>query len=193
MSSPGDPPLGYETPSFPSLNVQTLQDRTPQRTYTLYHISDVWKFTVIWTLITYTTFHLGAVFVALFNHGLKGSSWRYLWAIPITYLLIAGVEGLLAGSIVGLMYVGACVYSSVAAKLLGKANVSLRIKARSSVQGRLLRDEYVDPLYMGLHQRHCPHHLVVFCARRPLKMTSPSAFSFRVLNPLSATATADCC
>ncbi|KZZ95871.1 hypothetical protein AAL_04167 [Moelleriella libera RCEF 2490] len=103
MSSPGDPPLGYETPSFPSLNVQTLQDRTPQRTYTLYHISDVWKFTVIWTLITYTTFHLGAVFVALFNHGLKGSSWRYLWAIPITYLLIAGVEGLLAGSIVGLM------------------------------------------------------------------------------------------
>ena len=65
MSYPGDPPADYETPSFPSLNVRTLQDFTPQRTYTLYYISDVWKFTVMWTLLTYTFFHLGAVLVAL--------------------------------------------------------------------------------------------------------------------------------
>ncbi|GAO13121.1 uncharacterized protein UV8b_03511 [Ustilaginoidea virens] len=103
MSYPGDPPADYETPSFPSLNVRTLQDFTPQRTYTLYYISDVWKFTVMWTLLTYTFFHLGAVLVALFSHGLNKASWRFLWAVPITYLLTAGIEAVLAGSIVGLV------------------------------------------------------------------------------------------
>ncbi|GAB0135897.1 hypothetical protein EsDP_00004219 [Epichloe bromicola] len=103
MAHPGDPPPNYETPSFPSLNIRTLQDRTPNRTYTLYHISDVWQFTVLWTLITYTAFHFGVVFVALFNHGLKKSSWRFLWAVPITYLFIAGIEAIIAGSVVGII------------------------------------------------------------------------------------------
>ncbi|KAK2608791.1 hypothetical protein QQS21_002648 [Conoideocrella luteorostrata] len=99
----GDPPPNYETPSFPSLSVKTLQDLTPNRAYTLFYITDVWKFTVIWTLITFTFFHLGAVLIALFNHGLKKSSWRFLWAVPIIYILIAGIEAILAGSIVGLI------------------------------------------------------------------------------------------
>lgn len=103
MFYPGDPPPNYETPAFPSLNVKTLQDLTPNRTYTLYYISDVWKFTVLWTLITYASFHLGAVLVALFNHGLKKSSWRFLWAVPITYLFIAGIEAIIAGSVVGVV------------------------------------------------------------------------------------------
>lgn len=103
MIYPGDPPANYETPLFPSLNVKTLLDRTPNRVYTLYYISDVWKFTVLWTLITYAFFHLAAVLIALFNHGLKKSSWRFLWAVPITYLFIAGIEAIIAGSVVGLM------------------------------------------------------------------------------------------
>lgn len=104
MSFLGNPPTNYHSPPFPSLNVNTLQDRTPNRTYTLYRITDVWKFTVLWTLITYIFFHLGAVLVAVFSHGLNKGSWRFLWAVPIIYLLIAGIEAIIAGSIVGLVY-----------------------------------------------------------------------------------------
>ncbi|TWU75789.1 hypothetical protein ED733_003754 [Metarhizium rileyi] len=103
MSNLGNAPPNYRTPPFPSLNVNTLQDRTPNRTYTLYHIPDVWKFTVLWTLITYMFFHVGAVLVAFFSHGLNKGSWRFLWAVPIIYLLIAGIEAVIAGSIVGLV------------------------------------------------------------------------------------------
>lgn len=105
MSYPNDPPPGYRTPQFPSLNVRTLFDLTPQRLYTLYYISDIWRFTLIWTLITYAVFHIGAMLVALFTHGWKKSSWKYLWAAPVVYLVIAGLEALLAGSLVGLMWV----------------------------------------------------------------------------------------
>ncbi|PHH64689.1 hypothetical protein CDD81_4130 [Ophiocordyceps australis] len=98
-----EPPPGYQTPRFPSLNVRTLYDRTPQRIYTLYHIDDVWRFTLVWTLIVYASFHLGAVVVAMLTHGWKSSSWRYLWLVPLVYLVVAGLEALLAGSIVGLL------------------------------------------------------------------------------------------
>ncbi|KAG5913073.1 hypothetical protein E4U42_001508 [Claviceps africana] len=97
------PPADYETPLFPSLNVRTLQDKTPNRTYTLYYISDVWRFTLLWTLITYAFFHFGVVLVALFNQGWKKSSWRFLWAVPVTYLFTAGIEAMIAGSVVGLI------------------------------------------------------------------------------------------
>lgn len=103
MPSPGNPPPNYRTPRFPSLTIKQLQDQTPDRNYTLFYITDVWKFTVIWTLITYISFHLGAVLVAFFSHGFNKSSWRFLWVVPILYLLIAGIEAILAGSIVGLV------------------------------------------------------------------------------------------
>jgi hypothetical protein len=103
MSRPGAPPTNYTTPPFPSLNVKTLQDRTADHAYTLYYISDVWKFTVLWTFITYMAFHVGAVVVAVCSHGFNKSSWRFLWAMPAIYLLIASIEAILAGSIVGLM------------------------------------------------------------------------------------------
>ncbi|EHK41386.1 hypothetical protein TRIATDRAFT_301972 [Trichoderma atroviride IMI 206040] len=97
------PPRNYTTPRFPSLNVNTLFDSTPDKRYTLYHIGDVWRFTVIWTLITFAVFHLGAVFIALFTHGWKKSSWKYLWLTPIIYMGVAALEALLSGTIVGVM------------------------------------------------------------------------------------------
>jgi hypothetical protein len=33
------------------------------------------------------------------------SNWKYLWLVPIGYVVVAGVEALVAGSIVGVMYV----------------------------------------------------------------------------------------
>ena len=95
------PPDGYQTPRFPSLNVQTVYDTTPRRVYTLYYIKDVWRFTVIWTVIIYALFHLAAVIIALFTHGRRMSTWKYLWAIPIIYIVIAGLQAVVTGSIVG--------------------------------------------------------------------------------------------
>ncbi|KAI7760392.1 hypothetical protein LZL87_008482 [Fusarium oxysporum] len=46
---------------------------------------------------------MGAVLIAMFTHGWKKSSWRYLWAVPVIYLVIAGLEAVMAGSIVGLV------------------------------------------------------------------------------------------
>lgn len=103
MSDPGVPPPTYNTPRFPSLNVQTIYDFTDDKRYTLYHIKDVWRFTVVWTLIVYALFHLGAVMVAMLTHGWRISSWKYLWAVPVVYLVIAGLEALLAGTIIGLV------------------------------------------------------------------------------------------
>ncbi|EHK15574.1 uncharacterized protein TRIVIDRAFT_38082 [Trichoderma virens Gv29-8] len=97
------PPANYTTPPFPSLNVHTLFDATPDKRYTLYYIKDVWRFTVIWTLIVFALFHLGAVFIAMFTHGWKKSSWKYLWITPIVYLGVAGLEAVLSGTIVGVM------------------------------------------------------------------------------------------
>ena len=105
MARPEQAPPDYETPKFPSLNVHTLYDSTERKEYTLFYIRDVWRFTVIWTLIVYALFHLGAVMIALFTHGSKKKSWKLLWITPIVYLSVAALEALLSGSIVGLVYV----------------------------------------------------------------------------------------
>lgn len=82
-----------------------LSDKTPQRLHTIYYIEDAWRFTLLWTLITYAVFHVGAVLVAVLTHGWKKSSWSYLWAVPGVYLVVAGLEAVLAGSVVGLVCV----------------------------------------------------------------------------------------
>lgn len=104
MPYPDIPPPKYRTPPFPSLNVQTVYDTSEDRHFTLFYIGDVWRFTVIWTLIVYALFHLAAVIIAFFAHGWRISSWKYLWAVPIVYLVIAGVEAVLSGSIIGVVY-----------------------------------------------------------------------------------------
>lgn len=97
------PPAGYSTPRFPSLNIDTLYDETDDRRYTLYYIADVWYYTTLWTLIVYIFFHLGAVGIAMFTHSWTKSSWKYIWVVPLSYILVAGVEALISGSIVGVM------------------------------------------------------------------------------------------
>lgn len=105
MAYSNEPPAGYLPPRFPSLNIKTLIDPTPEKRYTLYHIYDAWRFTVIWTLVVYALFHLGVVLITMFTHGWKKSSRKYLWVTPIVYLFVAGLEAILSGSIVGLMLV----------------------------------------------------------------------------------------
>ncbi|KAM5369281.1 hypothetical protein ACJZ2D_009102 [Fusarium nematophilum] len=142
MALPNDPPESYQTPRFPSLNVQTLYDTTADKRYTLYYILDVWRFTLIWTIIIYVCFHFGAVLIAMFTHGWKKSSWKYLWAVPVVYVIMAGLEAVLAGSIVGLI-LGA-VYSAGYYEMntwipctWGFINVLVLIISSFSIQGGL--------------------------------------------------------
>lgn len=103
MATPNQPPPGYRTPRFPSLNVETIHDSTEDRMYTLYYIRDIWVFTLTWTIIVYALFHLAVVLIAVATHGWRMSSWKYLWAVPIVYIGMAGLEALLSGSIVGVV------------------------------------------------------------------------------------------
>lgn len=55
-------------------------------------------------MIIYALFHLGAAGIALaMQVGKRRSNWKFLWMVPIFYLVVAGLEALFAGSIVGLM------------------------------------------------------------------------------------------
>jgi hypothetical protein len=44
-----------------------------------------------------------AAFAVLMQIGKGKKAWQYVWAIPLLYALIGGIEALIAGSIVGLM------------------------------------------------------------------------------------------
>ncbi|KAH8673587.1 hypothetical protein BX600DRAFT_508836 [Xylariales sp. PMI_506] len=69
--------------------------------YTLY---DSWRFTLLWTLILYAIFHIGAAAIAIsVQLGKRRLNFRYMWAVPIVYAVIAGAEAIVAGSIVGVL------------------------------------------------------------------------------------------
>lgn len=95
------PPAGYATPGWPSLFWPPLEDR-----FVLYHLSDMWRFTLIWTFVMYACFHWAAIGIALIVQiGKKKTNWKYLWTVPIIYSAIAAVEALVAGSVTGAMCV----------------------------------------------------------------------------------------
>ena len=91
-------PYGYETPPFPSLYLFV-----PGKAYNpqfLYHIEDVWRFTLFWTIIVYECCHLAASACAF---AVQWRSWKLMWIVPFVYMIVAGLEAVLAGTIVGLM------------------------------------------------------------------------------------------
>jgi cytochrome c-type biogenesis protein CcmH/NrfF len=51
-------------------------------------------------LIIYGACYLAA---SLYAVTVQWKNWRLLWFVPFVYLLVGGVEALLAGSVVGLM------------------------------------------------------------------------------------------
>ncbi|PGH36158.1 hypothetical protein GX50_01013 [[Emmonsia] crescens] len=91
-------PVNYETPPFPSLYVSLgfYQDGAQY----LYYTSDIWRFTLFWTLLFYIGAHLSA---ALWAVVMQWRCWKVVWAVPLVYTLVAGLEGLLAGSVTGLI------------------------------------------------------------------------------------------
>lgn len=96
------PPPNYRTPPFPSLSLE-LTDWTDDHRWSLYHLQDIWRFTVLWTIIFYAAVHLAAAAIAIVMQGGKKRSWMYLWVAPILYVGVAMIQGLVAGSVVGVM------------------------------------------------------------------------------------------
>jgi len=66
----------------------------------LYYSNDIWRFTLFWTLIIFQAFHLAASGYAVV---VQWKNWKFMWLVPIVYLIVGGVEALLAGSVVGLI------------------------------------------------------------------------------------------
>ncbi|RYO88827.1 hypothetical protein DL766_010158 [Monosporascus sp. MC13-8B] len=93
------PPASYRNPRFPLLYWPPQEKNSA-----IYSLWDSWRFTTTWTLILYVLFHLSAAAVALFMQiGKKRSTWKYVWAVPVIYVLVGGIEAVFAGSIVGLV------------------------------------------------------------------------------------------
>jgi Putative transmembrane protein 170 len=150
-----DVPLDYHRPSFPSLYWPI--NPSPGESRYLYYQSDIWRFTLYWTLITYAGVHLSASLWAVLmqlrsvvatktkplgepNKIRQTLAW--VWIIPVVYLVVAGIEAVFAGSAVGLI-LGA-VYNAGYFKmstwmpfLWGLLNVSVLILSSFSIQGGL--------------------------------------------------------
>ncbi|KAK9457910.1 hypothetical protein V1511DRAFT_508007 [Dipodascopsis uninucleata] len=79
-------PWGYETPKFPSLRWPSGSSFDTR--YYLYHQYDIWKFTLYWTLILFTSVHgVAGLWAALANH-------RHRFKV-------GGIEAVISGSIIG--------------------------------------------------------------------------------------------
>ncbi|KAF2201728.1 hypothetical protein GQ43DRAFT_455588 [Delitschia confertaspora ATCC 74209] len=89
-------PIDYETPTFPSL-YWPLPFIDAHPSY-LYYAGDIWRFTVLWTLLAFGAIH---IVVALWACIVQWRSWKLIWVVPVLYTVIGGIEGVVAGSIVG--------------------------------------------------------------------------------------------
>ena len=93
----GVPPPGYTTPPFPSL-YWPVTPRENEASF-LYHLGDIWRFTLLWTLVLYAAFHLVSGFYAYSMVPGKLSL-----GIPLVFAVMGGIEATMAGSIGGLMW-----------------------------------------------------------------------------------------
>ncbi|KAK3676173.1 pre-mRNA cleavage and polyadenylation factor (CPF) complex subunit [Recurvomyces mirabilis] len=89
-------PVGYTPPPFPSLYWPFPISGT--QTAYLYDATSMWRFTLYWTLICVVGVHMAAAGYAVV---MQTKNWKVIWIVPILYLLIGGVEALIAGNVVG--------------------------------------------------------------------------------------------
>lgn len=102
MSNTGSiAPDDYKTPPFPGL--YSFQTAFTKPIY-LYHSRDIWRFTLFWTIIIFEGFYLAASGYAVV---VQWRNWKMMWIAPLLYMFVAGIQAVLAGSVVGLM----CVYT----------------------------------------------------------------------------------
>lgn len=120
-------PNDYQTPPFPSLYWLVGPASLVQPRF-LYHVRDIWRFTLFWTIIIFEVVHLFAATYAVVivwwgsrnrrknvkehgdgkgikrrGGGEEPQKMKLLWVVPVVYGILAGVEAVLAGSVVGLI------------------------------------------------------------------------------------------
>jgi hypothetical protein len=91
-------PIDYTVPSFPSLYWPINVD--PGDARYLYGTTEIWRFTLYWTFITYAAVYLAT---GLYAVVMQPKNWRLVWIVPVFYLLMGCIESLMAGSLVGLV------------------------------------------------------------------------------------------
>ncbi|CAG8955011.1 hypothetical protein HYFRA_00007022 [Hymenoscyphus fraxineus] len=134
-------PLDYTTPSFPSLYWPYKAE--PGEAQYLYFAYDIWRYTLLWTVLLFAFFHLiVAAWAVIMQIGKTKHAWKYVWIIPLFYGLLSGIEAVLAGSITGLI-LGA-VYNAGYFKMStwlpfvwASINVLIVILSSFSIQGGL--------------------------------------------------------
>lgn len=89
-------PQGYTTPGFPSL-YWPLPIVHVKSSY-LYYADDIWRFTTLWTVLLFGGIHITA---ALWACIVQWRNWKLVWIVPILYAVVGGIEGVVAGSVVG--------------------------------------------------------------------------------------------
>lgn len=89
-------PQDYVTPGFPSL-YWPFPITGDQASY-LYNASDIWRFTLYWTLIPYAAMHLAASAYAVI---IQWRNWKIIWITPFIFAAGGGAEAFIAGSCVG--------------------------------------------------------------------------------------------
>ncbi|KAL2433714.1 hypothetical protein ABEF95_009585 [Exophiala dermatitidis] len=123
-------PRGYQTPRFPALYWPIRAN--PGEPQYLYHYTDIYLFTLYWTMITIGAAHvcvaawavlmqfhsaaqrrkylstaegrrLSAKNRKLLGEKPIGETLGWVWLVPVTYIVLGGLEALLAGTLVGLV------------------------------------------------------------------------------------------
>lgn len=126
----GGVPISYVTPEFPALYWPI--HASPGQAQYLYFLSDIYVYTVYWTLITIVAAHTcvatwavlmqftsasqrkkyllspeGKLLTAknrkLLGENPIGETIGWVWLVPVVYIIIGAAEALLAGSLVGLV------------------------------------------------------------------------------------------
>ncbi|KAK6459934.1 hypothetical protein DFJ63DRAFT_337894 [Scheffersomyces coipomensis] len=105
-------PIGYSTPPFPSLFWPLGPNQESYQASFLYYSSDMWIFTVYWTLIVFGVFYFGAGLIAVYHnwlsdiqHGLpinKLSIIGGIITVPL-FLSIGLIRGFISSAIIGLL------------------------------------------------------------------------------------------
>ena len=148
-------PHNYVAPHWPSLYWPVRA--TPGTPAYLYYTTDIWRFTLYWTLLMYGAVHVFAAAWAVLMQLRSAFTLRHkdyaastsvkqtlgwVWIVPVIYCVVGGIEALLAGSVVGLV-LGA-VYSAGNYKmstwmpfLWGQICVLVIILGSFSIQGGL--------------------------------------------------------
>ncbi|EMC99017.1 hypothetical protein BAUCODRAFT_146005 [Baudoinia panamericana UAMH 10762] len=89
-------PLSYTPPQFPALYWPFPVYGT--QTQYLYDARSMWLFTLYWTLICVVGIHIIAASYAV---AMQWKNWKIVWVVPIIYVVVGGIEAVIAGNVVG--------------------------------------------------------------------------------------------